>query len=299
MNSENQPVEREESQQPDAEEERDEKPEVKVDDEGGVTVNLAERKTRKERRADRYSDVVNDRNESRKEVENLRRQVSEMQSQMYRGFQEVRQIPPQQRAEEQADPHKRQLSDIRREQESILAALKAGGTENPEALKNRYYELEDRRNEVIEDRLEARISKKLPRGQQEGDYATQQLSNEYPDVVNHRAAMEYAYGQYYSMVGEGEPRTLATSRKAMQKAAERFGFAKPTAPAPTATQQQKYGGVPAQAGAKSSPTGMRLSKDQQRMATARWPQLEPEQAFARWAEMFRKYESSQSTDPNE
>ena len=269
------------------EEEDDGKPQVAADDEGGVTVKVPERPTRKDRRAqrgrDRYEEVAQEARRAREEAERYRREMDELRTQIARGFDEVRRGP--QRTEE--DPYKSKLEDIRREQESIQSAFRAGNVSSNdeiERLRRRYYELEDRRTEVIEERLESRIAQKYaqqePRG---GSHEAAVLQAEFPEVVADQRAMRYAVGLYQQYVAEGKPGNLTTSREVMRKAAERFGLGAPVIPPqPSENQRLKYGAVPAQAGAKAAPSGVRLTKDQQRMAVAAYPSLSEEEAYTKW-----------------
>jgi len=274
----------------DATEDEDESPSVSADDEGGVTVRLPE-KTRKERRRDRskerYEELASEVKRYKDEIERVRREAEEARQLAYRAATERPHAAP---ARQEEDPYKRELEQIRREQESIQTAFRLGSVSDQsevERMRKRFYELDDRREELRIEAIERRISSKIPE-RREGEYEEQILRNEFPEVVNHPQALQYAVGEYNRLVAKGKPRTLATSREAMTIAAKEFGFVQQTAPPVPETQRMKYGGVPAQAGARTAPTEMRLTQAQMRMARAAYPSDDDETAAAKWAAMYQR-----------
>jgi hypothetical protein len=275
-------------------------PQVKADDEGGVTVQLPEKKSRKERRAergrDRYEELASRVERAEAEARRSREEAEEVRRQAYRERQEVFRQPP---AAPVKDNWKSQLDDIRREQESIQVAFRTGAiTEQAEVerLKTRFYDLDERREELRYEKLKTELSQQIPQ-RREGEDEERILRSEFPEVVGHQQAVRFAIGLYNQMVAEGKPATLATSKEAMRKAGERFGLYQASAPPVPPSQQQKYGSVPAQAGARTSSTEIRLTREQQRIARAAYPQLEDNEAFAKWATMYEKSQrESEATD---
>uniref|UniRef100_A0A6J6A1B4 Unannotated protein n=1 Tax=freshwater metagenome TaxID=449393 RepID=A0A6J6A1B4_9ZZZZ len=128
----------------------------------------------------------------------------------------------------------------------------------------------------------------MQRSQQPQNGATEEaiIRSEFPDVLGNQNATLYAVGEYNRLVAKGEPRTLATSRKAMGMAAEEFGLRRPTMPAVSAAQQQRYGAVPAQAGVRTG-SEVRLDSSQKKMALARWPGDDEHVAYAKMAGVLR------------
>lgn len=270
-------------------------PTVKVSEEDGTaTVDLGDGDekpdtSRKARRGGRQAEEVA---RWRTEAEQTRAELARLRAETQAALQGV-----QQRFQQAGeDPFKRQLANIRAEQESIQLAMRS--TQMTEAQLNekrsRFYELDDQAQELRENRIMQRAQQIAQQAARPADGAGEEaiIRSEFPDVIGHAQAMAWAHGRYKQLLAEGEPGTLATSRKAMQEAAEnpRFGIRRPVAPAPTVTQQQRYGALPAQAGARSSGSEVRLDAAQMKMAKARWPELaaqDENEAYKRMAKLLR------------
>lgn len=267
----------------------DDEDEVTAEADGQVVV-----RTRKEKRAERsrsrHDELLSELRKTREEAEQARREASEARALAARGYQ----APPQQ--ETAADPYKARVREIRSEQESIQVAFRTGGltnAEDVERLRKRYYDLEDKIEDLREEKVERRLAAKMPAPRQEGEYEERVLRDEFPEVIANGQATRYAIGVYQTLVAEGKPPTLVTSREAMRKAGERFGLYGAKAPPVSDATKQKFGGVPAQAGARSGGTETRLNKAQQKMALAAYPNESSDaRAFARWANMYQKSESN-------
>jgi hypothetical protein len=261
------------------ESQEDERPSVTASDEdGSVQVRLPEKKSRRERRAE--ADPIRQRDS---EIDRLNKEVQEMRGWLMRQSSGQQVQPPAAAPAQEADPHRSELSNIRQEQEYLSTAIRT--TQDPaevRRLKDRFYDLEERKESIREERLEQKWRRSQPQVQQR-DPEEAILRSEFPEVFGSEQAMLYARGVFHQLRAEGKPEHMGTAREAMRKAAERFGFAKPAAPAPSPTQQQRWGGVPAQAGARSAPGGTKLLPFQMKLATARYSNLEPEQAYVRWA----------------
>ncbi len=274
----------------------DAKPSV-TEENGETKVRIPEdKKTRKQRREEEgrgKQSPVNEIKAMREQLEQERRRGTEMQERLLRTI-ESRQQP---QGGGQGDPYKAELSNIRQEQETLTYMLRSGGvTSEAEAkrLRDRYYELEDRRDTIKEERLERRVSSKIPAPQQQGTGEEAILRAEFPDVAAHPGAAAWAGGKWKQLLSEGKPANLETARQAMREARENpyFGFAR-TAPRPSEAQQARYGAVPAQAGARASANEMTLTKDQKRLAVAAYPQLAAEdehKAYAAWAKKRMQWE---------
>jgi hypothetical protein len=276
--------------EPEAPEPKEDKPEPKVseDDNGNVTVDLApepkERRPRRERREERQDEL----RRYRDEAEALRGRMAQMEAHLAQ-----RQYAPQQPPGE--DPYERELTKIRGQQELIQSALRSGSAQSAEEvdrLRRQFYELDGQTRKLERDRIRTEVMGEMrrERGNTTGEYEEQALRSEYPDIVTHPQAMRYATGLYYQMVAEGKPTNLATSRKAMDQAAERFGLRQAAVPTASASERQRYGAVAAQAGQRST-SEVRLDKDQKRMAVARWPQLDEHQAYTKMAALLHKTEA--------
>ncbi len=280
-----------EAPEPEGREDAEDKASVEPE-EGGVKVKLAgtRRERREEYRREResrstYTEELRRANERSDRFE---RELSEMRQLLSRQLAQPRESPQQQGG----DPYTREIENIRQEQESIQLAMRSGAITSQgelEGMRKRFYALEERRQDLRDERLERRISGRIPQPQPEGAHEEAVLRAEFPKVVANQQAMAYAMGIYYQLKAElpyGEQPTIETSREAMRRAAERFNLAAVSRPAPTAAQQARYGAVPAQAGTRSASRVMRLNRDQMKMALAAYPHLGEEDAYAKWAQMF-------------
>lgn len=256
-------------------------------DDGSVPVRLP-RQTRAERRAERdpirnYEAEIQ---RTRSEAEAARRELAEL-----RGMLTQRQQAPVQ--SQSQDPYQQELSGIRREQEYISAALRGGqmgSAEEAERFRNRFYELEDRKESLREERL-LRRAQGMQAPQTDVNEAI--LRSEYTEVFENPEALQAAQGHYwYLRQVKKQPNNIATARQAFRLAAENAGFIKQPLPKPSQVTQQSWGAVPSQPGARMAPGEVRLSKEQQKMARAMYPQLNDDDAFSKWAEMYHRFEKN-------
>jgi hypothetical protein len=272
----------EEQEEPEEKPAKKEPPKVTPDDEGGVTVEGAEtpRKTRRERRAEGREDHTR-----RIEQDNatIRRQLNELQQALA-----TRALQGDQR-QANGDPYADEINHIRSEQENIQSALRMGAIQSDadvEKVRKRYYELSEREKRIDRERLKREIAHEMKANQPEGAHEEAVIRAEYPDVIASPAAIEFAKGEYYRLVAKGQPRTLATTKKAMETAIEEFGLRPGAMPASASHQQRRYGLPPSQAGTKNNGTGgVRLNAQQQKMAFARWPEAEENEALANMARL--------------
>lgn len=272
------------------------KPKVTEDEDGAVRVQLDEeekpRPARRERR-ESWKAGEEELRRAREENEQLRQSQARLEAQVQARFADMqRQIP---RGE---DPYEREINQIRRDQELIQTTLRSGAVQNEqeiERLRGRFYELDGRSKEVERARIKREVMDEVQQrqAQQSGQYEEQALRSEFPEVIPNQQAMRWATGRYYQLVAEGKPATLATSRAAVQEAAEHYGLRRPTVAAPTAAAQQRFGAVSAQAGGRV--TGeVRLDANQKKMALARWPNIEEHEAFGKMAALLRKVDAERT-----
>jgi hypothetical protein len=274
-----------------------EKPTVRENEnDGTVSVDLNDRPARKERRGGRQSDLVE---RYRSEAESLRREMeaerNATRAHLARLEAQVHRPPPSD------DPYKREIQQIRDQQEMIQTTIRSGTVQDPGELKrlrDQFYSLNDRSEQLAEERISARVAERVRRetSQHQGGGEEAILRAEFPDVTSHPRAMAWAYGRYKQieaeLAAEGKMATIAHSRQALQEAAEnpRFAIRRPQIPAVSAVQQQRYGAVPAQAGAGGGGSNINLDKSLQKMARARWPELDDHEAFAKMAAILRDSE---------
>lgn len=284
------------SSEPEEKPEAPAKPVVTEDEDGGVRVQLDEDRPqpRRERRENWKAQREEEIRRVREENEALRQQQARLEGQMQaRLAQMERQMP---RGE---DPYEREVREIRRQQELIQRTLRSGSVQSEpeiEQLRDRYYELDSRSKDLDRQRIKHEVMQEWQRQQQQqaGQYEEQVLRSEFPEVIQHQQAIRWATGRYHQMVAEGKPPILATSRAALQEAAEHYGLRTPNIPRASEAQRQRYAAVPAQAGTKTSSNEIRLEAGQKKMALARWPHLEEHEAYAKMAALLRKVDGERS-----
>lgn len=256
-----------------------EQPQVSTNEDGTVAVQIR-KPSRAERRAERdpvrqYQTQIQ-RLEQEREL--TRKEMAELRGLVLR--QNAYQQPTQQQGE---DPYKAAVTNIRTEQEHIASMLRSG-TVASEAeanrLRSRFYDLEDQKETLKEERLEQRFRQMQP---QQQDPTEAILRAEFDDVMNNPTAIQYAQGQYYVLRAEGKPQNLATAREAFRRAQEKF-IAGRKLPPPSPAQQQRYGAVPAQAGARTASGEVKLNEAEKRMAKAMYPRMTEDQAYITWAQ---------------
>ena len=277
-----------------------EKPTVRENEnDGTVSVDLNDRPTRKERRGGRQADAVE---RYRSEAESLRRELdaerNATRAHLARLEAQVHRPPPSD------DPYKAKIQAIRTQQEIIQTAVRSARSEaEAESLRQQFYALNDQSEQLAEERILAKAEERISRRvqPQQGGGEGVLLQAEFPEIVPNASgysanprAMAWAYGRFKQleaeMSAEGRQANIATSRQVLQEAAERFGLRRPQIPAVSAVQQQRYGAVPAQAGAGGGGSSINLDKSLQRMARARWPELDDHEAFAKMAAIMRDAE---------
>lgn len=272
-------------------EEKPAKPEIGRDDEtGGVVVREHVRRPRKERREERQNDEVA---RLREENERIRRDFDSHRQQMDQTLQQLRQGTQQ----IQADPQKARMLAIRSEQEMIQTQVRS--TEDAaerDRLRTRFYALNDEADDLREQRILSRAEERAARiaaqAAQSGQGEEAILRAEFPEVIpqagqrpsaDQLKVLRYAAGEYQRLTAKGEPETIATSRKAMQLAAEEFGMRRAAVPPVSAVQQQRFGSLPIQAGQQVTRNETRLNQKQMEMAVARWSDIPPEEAYVKMA----------------
>lgn len=286
--------------------EQPEQPEVENREDGTAVVSLPEekpRQTRKQRREQSQNDEVA---RWRQEAEAAKRQIEELRAQTsvlinQNALISQQQRPPQQQQQGEPDQYKTRLSQIRSEQESLQTLIRsAKDAADVQRIRDRYYQLDDERESLTErratERALAEIQKRIPQAQTNQSYEEQVLRSEFPDVIGHPQAFQYAHGQYLQRLAEGEKPTLDNQRKALADAAVKFRIRQQTAPGPSETERQKFGSVPAQAAPRGTGREVTLDPAQRRMALQAWPNLEEHEAYARMAKTLRDAEKREKNN---
>ena len=267
-------------------EEKPEPPKVTKDEETGeVGVTLPERPSRRERRAERWRKI------SELEAEN-----AQLRRQAYQPPPQLQQPAPVAPVEVSKDKIVREkLAPIWRQQEMIqrLLAQKTEPDSESEKLKEQWYDLEAQKTLIAAEAT--KVAPAAPSAPQISA-SEQLLRGEFPDTFNHPQAMMYAMGLYHQkravLWAQGKQPTMATERECMVEASKQFGLLREPLPAASPTQQARHGAVTAQAGGRVGSKEIRLSKEHQRIAKARFSKLSDEDAYAKFAVLLRQDEAN-------
>ncbi len=266
-----------------------ERPTIDKDKEtGDVKVTLPEGPTRKERRAQRYQRI----SELEGQVGELRGRLESLQRAPVEPV--AAPAPPPAAPEPAAQRLREKLKPIWKQQENVQRLLGSGKITDATDLQNlqdQWYDLETQRALIIAEFGQASAAPSAPPVSAEEAI----VKAEFPDVVKHPQAMIFAMGTYHRLKAElwaeGKQPTLDTQRQALREAGERFGIIKKlevAPPRPTAVQQARLGAVPGQAGGRGAEREVRLTKEQQEMALARFGDEDEAGSYAKFAELLRR-----------
>lgn len=275
------------------------KPSITTDDDGNVKVTHPEEETpatRKEKRA-AWKRHEEDARNLREKVASLERQNSELHTTLVTRL--ATPMQGQQQTSGQPDPFAAYMSQLDERQEMIGTIYRTPGltAEQQATYRKQYNDINRERDRALLVQAENNATERMKRerAQQSPDAGIVPIiQSEYPDVLGFKGAggvntaFNWANAKYQQLVNEGEPATMATIRKAMDEAASKFQIRQPARPAPTALEQQRLGGVSAQAGARSGSREVTLSTEQQRIARVSFPDMDENAAYAKLAELLRK-----------
>lgn len=188
-------------------------------------------------------------------------------------------------AQRPEEDENRKIAELRQKRWSALA--RADGAQSARDAEMALKDVDDIEEQIADIRVDRKLKAKQSSGPTREDYEATALKAEFPFVGVDEKATRWAAGARLQLLADGKPDTLSTAREAAAMAARKFGHA--GSPTPTATQQQRYtspGG--SQAIPATAKTGkVILSQAQQKMAIARWPDLDEPVAFQRMGKLLR------------
>lgn len=121
----------------------------------------------------------------------------------------------------------------------------------------------------------------------------QSLMSRYGDVMQNPQALLWARGQIAVRASRGERESwemydeLATEARRLFQIGGGNGHSQQRRPPPDDATKRRFSGMPANgrgtAGGGDDPGSLRLTKEQQSMATALYPKLKPAEAYQKWA----------------
>lgn len=237
------------------------------------------RETRRERRANAFAEMKREAAESRAALDAERQERQRLAEQ----FAEMRGRMDAQRdaGPKPEDVEKDRLKAIRGEIEEQLRLCSEG-----KATMDRYHDLEEERQEIIASRNARKAWQENEKNRPDPrvEAARSSLEEQFPWLATHPQARQTADGYINLLAAKGsDPRSMATWKAACALAAKDWKLGGGGS-VPSDGQKKRYGGVSGnegQGGGGESTSG-RMSEEDKKIAEARYGDLSPEQAHAKW-----------------
>jgi hypothetical protein len=260
--------------------------ELITDDPSLQLTNPVEYKARQAKKNERVAARERERKEMEKRLaefeERDRKREAELRE--LRGFvagaSQSRQAPPGK------DPYEERLDAVYARQkeafETAQAEIKAGTYDKTRAA---HYERVAREVESEKQRINAEMVLSQREPIQTQQQARNQWMNKYPEVYRDQRAYEYAEGlfkQKKAMLEPGQSPTVEMVDEAMQATMATFKLG--PRKAATASERERMSGIPSSGsgGGTSAPSGIAMTKDLRKMATALYSDMPEEEAIKKW-----------------
>lgn len=287
-----------EEKEPREEEEKEPKEgavEVKLDDDddddegdGGKAspADTTRSDRRRERGKERYAEVQRTAREAIERSERLERELHEERTRRT-----VEDAMRRQQAGAPRDDNKRydeKMGDIRKRMSAKLQALR--GVQDDGATQALAQEYQDLQGELEEARIERALARHGNTSAAPAVVNTEQsmLQYEFPDVFGDARKKRWASGVYEQLIADGAAEGLETAKQAARQTRQKYNGA--SSSAVPAAQQQRYAATPASGGAPPASTVVRIPNNLKKIARAKYPKLEEDEAYKRFARDLRRIE---------
>jgi hypothetical protein len=233
--------------------------------------------------------------ELEEELEQARRERDEARTQAM-AFLARQPVQPQTNGKTEEDPLGKEWKDIQRETRVLQAEWRARNAQGQPALtqaeidafEERGWELEQRKHDVA---YRAAAKKHAPPPSQgpQGEHAVMltMIKAEFPDVVGHPQAAQYADAMFRAKRARGAPDTMETRRAALMDARKEFQLGPvTTSRQPSAATKARFAGPTrgAGGGGDERPTTIRMTREHKRQADAMFPHIKDDgKRHAHWA----------------
>ncbi len=172
-----------------------------------------------------------------------------------------------------ADPLDAELTSIEEQKAGLLDAIQALPQNHPRvaALAAMWQKLQDRRDDVRQEKRDAKKRDKEPKGgqdEQRRQVIQTTLEAEFPQVYASKSMSLRAQAEWQELIERNKPDNLATAREACQRAMGKAGLGRPV-PGPTDLERTRYSGIPARAGANGGGAGNQWIPSRFEINTAR------------------------------
>lgn len=275
--------------------------EPEEDDDGAEPQQLTEEQkaSRRERRQQRKSQFE----EARARAEQAERDAAQARADAAAARAQAEQVSNwyRQQQQPQQDPftaHENGLQQRFAELTEQAALLSETGKMTPEKLgelRNKTYQVMQQQAQLAAQKqlyynnLQAQQYQQQNAGQQDSQAVMQRLRMDFPDVVNHQEAWQYAVGQYQTLLATRKVKQNPwdTIQDVMADTRRVFGMAR--SPAPSEATKRRFSGVGGGANGAVHSSGAKtvvMGVNEKRMAKAMYPDLyksNPQKAFQKWA----------------
>lgn len=243
---------------------------------------------RRERGKERYAEVQRQAREALERSERLERELHEERTR--RTVEDA--MRRQQGGASPRDDDKRydeKMADIRKRMAGKLQALR--GVQDEGATQALAQEYQDLQGDLEEARIERALARRPAAAAAPPVASTEQsmLQYEFPDVFGDSRKKRWASGVYEQLVADGAPEGLETAKQAARQTRQKYNGSHSPSPA-TATQQQRYAGTPASGGAPPASNTVRIPANLMKIAKAKYPKLDEDEAYKRFARDMRRAE---------
>lgn len=266
-------------------EEKVETPEPPLDPNEPIEVVTADaqKKARKERRAQRQSEF----RAAQEERDRLRRENEELRARSYQPAPQQQQQPhPAATRLQQIDAAEKQLH----EQYRLRASQPGYDSNGPEQA-----EFERRAREIQTARIATVVSAQQPTVNEAEIVRKAQLQmylNEHADISQDPAKMRWAYARWQQYIAEGKQDTKEMSDAVFEEARRRFGLKTRSGGSPSAdpATRQRLSGVPARGSGPGpvTPGAIQMGPHEKKMARIAFSHLPEKEAYQHWANTVGK-----------
>lgn len=269
-----------------------------VDDDGDLEISLEddeaeseseesdeERKSRKERRAERYDEMKRQKEEAERERQEYERMVREEREHRIRLEQQMQEFDRRTRPQE-PDRYDEALKRLREEEESLYDEHRRYGAqwdaETAEKKRKRAYELQETREQLI---VRRELQRHQPEQSQQVHPTIMMLKANYPDVYTNERAYVWAESRVRQQMAEGKQVTADLLKDSLEEARKRFRTSGATTherrSEPSEATRQRFAGSPK--GGSGGDNGRRgtakISKADRIMAREMYPGIDAKKAY--------------------
>ncbi len=243
--------------------------------------------SRREKRANRFQENEEARIRAEERARVLEEELTRVRAQPAPQYQ-----PPQQQG---PDPIALAGERLKRDHEDLVktynARLKAGDLTEKEAeeFRQRGWEIKEKSEELAAVRVLQKTGRlgqqQQPQGMTEQQFNQMTLANEFPEIMADPKLVQRAGLRFDEAVLDGEPPTMATTRKVMAEIQARFVPGK--RPEPDNLLKQRLTGIGAGpgsgSGARGGRTTIEMTPELRKMAVRTYKHLPAGQAIQKWA----------------